>query len=114
MIIVIVLIAATWFMLIPRTEAGAQATVEIYIDGELIEQLPLCEDSSFHVNGNYTNTVTISGGEVSITASDCPGGDCLHSGAIDSPGRSIVCLPNRVEVRINGAPAKDEVDFVVG
>ena len=112
--IVIILIAVTWLLLLPRSDAGAQSMVEIYRDGELIMQLPLSTDASFTVSGDFSNTVTISGGAVSITESDCPGGDCLHSGSIDSPGRSIVCLPNRVEVRINGAPTSDEVDFVVG
>ncbi|MBQ8917117.1 MAG: NusG domain II-containing protein, partial [Oscillospiraceae bacterium] len=46
-----------------------------------------------------------------IAQSTCPGEDCVHSGWISSPGRSVVCLPNRVEIRITGS---SEVDFVVG
>ena len=50
--------------------------------------------------------------EAAFTESDCPGRDCVHSGSIGSTGRSIVCLPNRVEIRVISAEA--DVDFVVG
>ena len=56
-------------------------------------------------------TVVIRDGRAAILESDCPGGDCIHSGWISQPGRSIVCLPNRVELRIAG---QGDVDFVVG
>jgi len=46
-----------------------------------------------------------------IAESTCPGNDCVHSGKIHSAGRSIVCLPNRVEIRITG---ESDVDYVVG
>ena len=49
---------------------------------------------------------------IAITGSDCPGEDCVHSGWIKASGRSIVCLPNKVEIRIVGQ--SDDVDFVVG
>ena len=67
---------------------------------------------SFEVTGKYTNLIIVENGSIAITASDCPGEDCVHSGAITAPGRSIVCLPNGVEVRVVGQSA--DVDFVVG
>ena len=88
------------------------AFVEVYQGGELIERFPLSEDREFTVTGDYVNTVTIRDGKASITHSDCPGGDCMHSGWVGASGRSIVCLPNGVEIRIVSDDA--EVDFVVG
>ena len=108
------MIACVWLLFIPRGGSEANAVVEVYRDGELIVRLPLDEDGEYTVEGKYTNKLSIKDGRVSMTWSDCPGGDCLHSGAISSVGRSIVCLPNRVEVRINGAEEAGEVDFVVG
>ena len=60
----------------------------------------------------YTNRIEIKDGKVFITESDCPGEDCVHSGWISEGGRSIVCLPNRVEIRIEGE-TESEVDFIV-
>ena len=89
-------------------ESGS--VVKIYQEGELIRELSLNTDVEFVVQGDYENVVTIRDGKAGITQSDCPGADCVHSGWIGEPGRSIVCLPNRVEIRIEGA---SEVDFVV-
>jgi len=85
-------------------------TVQVFRDGRLVRELPLDRDERFAVEGQYRNTVTVEGGRVSITDSDCPGRDCVHSGWISSAGRSVVCLPNRVEVRVTG---QSDVDFTV-
>ena len=84
--------------------------VMIYQEGKLIQELSLDHDTEFVIEGDYENVVTVKGGKAAITKSDCPGTDCVHSGWIHEAGRSIVCLPNRVELRIEGA---SEVDFVV-
>ncbi len=86
--------------------------VEIYQHGALIKVLDLSTDTTYGVDGKYANEITISGGEVAITKSDCPGEDCVHSGWIHASGRSLVCLPNGLEVRI--VAKADDVDFVVG
>ena len=86
--------------------------VEIYRGGNLLQTVSLDTDTSFEVAGKYTNVITVSDGKIAITASDCPGEDCVHSGAIAVAGRSIVCLPNGVEIRVVGASS--DVDFVVG
>ena len=85
---------------------------QIYQNGELIETLSLDEERTLALTGKYTNIITVQDGAISISSSDCPGEDCVHSGAIRSTGRSIVCLPNGVEVRVVGS--KSDVDFVVG
>ena len=96
---------------LPKRNTGAVAA-EIYQDGKLIKTLSLDEETTFEISGKYTNLVVVSNGEISFAASDCPGEDCVHSGAIRASGRSLVCLPNGVEVRVtNGA---SDVDFVVG
>lgn len=85
---------------------------QIYQSGDLIMTVPLEEDASFTITGKYTNVITVADGRIAVSASDCPGEDCVHSGAIHSSGRSIVCLPNSVEIRI--VNAQSDVDFVVG
>ena len=85
-------------------------TVQGYQDGRLIRELPLGEDTDLTVDGRYKCLISIENGYVCVSDSDCPGRDCVHSGRIHQPGRSIVCLPNRVEIRISGA---SDVDFTV-
>lgn len=108
-LIVVCLIVLSGVLFLPRGETE-NGNVEIYKAGERIYVFPLTEDRTFSVDGEYRNVISIEDGRVSIIESDCPGTDCVHTGWISSAGRSIVCLPNRVEVRITSF---DEVDFVV-
>lgn len=108
-VVLMVVLTAVGFLPKENTDP---VIAEIYKQGTLVEILPLEEDATLKVVGKYTNVITIEGGEIAITFSDCPGEDCVHSGAIHSAGRSVVCLPNAVEVRVvNGM---SDVDFVVG
>jgi len=94
------------------TSVGAEegSMLSVYQEGALIKELSLDSDVEFVIEGDYKNVITIKDGKAAITESDCPGTDCVHSGWIHEAGRSIVCLPNRVELRIEGT---SEVDFVV-
>lgn len=109
--VTLALAAAVFFLFLPRETAEA-AMAEIYLDGALIRQLPLDTPTEFEVAGDYHNTVTVRDGQIRITASDCPGEDCVHSGPISAAGRSIVCLPNRLEIRV--VSGDNDVDFAVG
>ena len=109
--LVAVLAAGLLAAFFPRSPSDSQGVVQVYQDGQLIRELSLSQDEIFQISGDYSNTVEISGGKVAIVETNCPGGDCAHSGWISTPGRSIVCLPNRVEIRVTGAA---DVDFVVG
>ena len=109
LVAVIAVVVAVCFL--PKSQNGP-VQAQVYQQGVLLKSLPLDTDISFEVTGKYTNTITVENGKIAITASDCPGEDCVHSGAIHSSGRSLVCLPNEVEVRV--VNAQSDVDFVVG
>ena len=88
-------------------------TASIYIDGKLYKEVPLSKDDKIVVESEYgKNTVVIENGAVRITDSDCPGKDC-EAGKISKSSRSLVCLPNRLTVIINGEKTKDETDVVL-
>ena len=111
-IVLVALIAVVVLIcFLPKHQTGP-VQAQIYQEGVLLKTLSLDADTSFDVIGKYTNTITVENGKIAITASDCPGEDCVHSGAIHSSGRSLVCLPNEVEVRV--VTDASDVDFVVG
>ncbi len=97
---------------LPKGTKAEQTRLQVYQDGKLIHDLPMesFEEIDLQISGDYKNIVTMREGKVAITESDCPGTDCVYTGWISEPGRSIVCLPNRVEVRLVG---NSDVDFVV-
>ena len=103
-----IILSSFVFWKVVGTEEGSR--VVVYEDGKVIREIPLTEETEFVVEGLYTNKIAVRDGKAAVIESDCPGGDCMHSGWISESGRSIVCLPNRVEVRIEG---ESDVDFVV-
>ena len=105
---VIAILVSVIFWTKVGTEEGGMLSV--YQEGTLIKEISLDSNTEFVIEGEYENVVTIRDRKAAITKSDCPGTDCVHSGWIHEAGRSIVCLPNRVELRIEGT---SEVDFVV-
>ena len=79
----------------------------------MTQEYPLnsTDEIIYTVEGDYTNTIVIKDGLVYFESASCPGTDCVHSGSISKPGRTLVCLPNLVEVRITG---NADADIVVG
>ena len=100
-----------WFLL--SFSGQTATTAQVYLDGRLIRELSLSEDGTAEIEGEYLNEITVRDGKIAVTRSTCPGEDCVHSGWISGPGRSIVCLPNRMEIRLTGGGAEPEVDAVV-
>ena len=87
-------------------------TVEIYRDGTLIEQFPMEAERTYRaVQGDAYNLVVIENGGVRVTEYSCPDGLCAKQGTISHAGEQIVCLPNRLVIRIreSGADAPDAV-----
>lgn len=109
--LVLVLALGVGALFLPEHPSSQEAVVQIYQNGALLRELPLSTQETIEISGDYHNTIVLKDGRAAITQSDCPGGDCVHSGWISQPGRSIVCLPNGLELRIVGKAA---VDFVVG
>ena len=94
-----------------RADGTGRVVARVYQEGKLVGELPLDREASLTLTGAYTNTITVRDGRVAVTYADCPGTDCVHSGWVSAAGRAVVCLPNRVEIRLTGAP---DVDAVVG
>ena len=111
--LVVFLAVLVFFGYFISNKEADNAKVQIYHNNELLQEFPLdsIEEITYTVEGVYTNIIIIRDGEVFIEYADCPGTDCVHSGSISKPGRSLVCLPNKVEVRIIGS---SDTDFVVG
>lgn len=108
----VLLLAAMVFMLFLPKKSDAAAYAEIYQDGKLIKTVSLTQEQEFTITGKYSNTITVRDGKIAVTRSDCPGEDCVSCGWLKSTGRSVVCLPNGLEIRV--VAETGDVDFAVG
>lgn len=99
-IIVIAALAVLALALIFRgASAKSGSTAAVFHNGEQTALLPLDKDGVYPFE-EYGVTVEIKDRRVRISDSDCPDKICEKTGFITSPMQSIVCLPNRISVRI--------------
>lgn len=92
---------------------GEGASVVVTRDGEVIGRYRLGEDRTVEIadaSGWVTNVLVIAGGRADMTEADCPDRLCVRQRAIHRAGESLVCLPNRVVVTVEGG--KEELDGI--
>lgn len=102
LLIVLVLVGLASAAYVAMSQTGGD-TVIIEQNGDMYGKYSLFEDATITIEGKDSkNIVTISGGEVTMSESTCKNQVCVRHGAITAAGESIICLPNRVVVRIEG------------
>ena len=114
-------------------DSSEALTAVVSVDGAEVDRFPpedLLEHPRTYTNNGCTLTVAPGidyegparnalppSGEsgLCVAASDCPTQDCVHTGIIARSGQSIVCLPARIIIRLEGGTADpDGVDAVLG
>ena len=78
--------------------------VIVYVDGSPVGEYPLSEDAGVDINGygGGSNRLVIKDGSAFVEEASCPDKLCIHQGRISKEGQELICLPNRVVVRISG------------
>lgn len=96
MIFVILVIILTFFAAYLFKNQGEYAL--IISDGKEYMKIPLDKNISVSVKGK--NTVTVEDSEVYVSYADCPDKLCMKQGKIGNNGGVIVCLPNKMTIKI--------------
>ena len=122
-VIALAVVTALLFYL-PKTGGGDQLTLVITVGGQEQSRTPVTQlpDGPVRIEGRGSYTLTLSPSysdlpfspewSVRVSDSDCPGQDCVHTGAISRAGQSIVCLPAQVVISI--VSTSSDVDAVLG
>jgi len=92
---------------------GGALRVVVRADGAELERFPLGETARRYTNNGVTLTVTATAEGVRVSQADCPTHDCVRTGTITRAGQSIVCLPARLVVTLEGALGAD-YDAIAG
>lgn len=88
---------------------SGDAKVMIKVDGNIYGEYELSADQTIDIDG--MNTLVIRDGQADMQDADCPDKLCVHQKAISRDGESIICLPNKVVVTIEGGE-ESELDAV--
>ena len=82
----------------------------VKIDGIEVGRYPLDKDAEYTLN-NGTNILKIKDGQAYLIYANCPDKTCVKTGKIKYVGESIICLPNKISITIQG-DASGGVDLV--
>ena len=94
-LVVIVLVALTIAFAL-RSDADE---ADVYVDGNLVYKLDLNKAATVEVLDGRVQ-IKIENGKAYIAKSDCRNQLCVHAQAIGKEGGVIVCLPNKVVVKV--------------
>ncbi|MDR3364525.1 MAG: NusG domain II-containing protein [Clostridiales Family XIII bacterium] len=106
-------VSAVAFLIVNHYGGGGNAGryAEIYVENKPAGTIDLREDRLVEVeNADGYNLLEVKDGSIRMLEADCLSQTCVNTGAKSEGGSMIVCLPNRVVVKIVGAP--EGVDIV--
>ncbi len=88
--------------------------IVVCVDGEEVASYSMDINQNLQIIGvnGGTNELVIEDGEAYLLDASCPDLLCVHQGRIKYQGETIVCLPNRVVIKVIGGE-EAEVDTVV-
>ena len=85
---------------------GAGAWAVVSVEGVETARYPLSEDRTVTLgDGRDWNLLRIAGGRAAVTEASCGDLTCVDTGPIWREGETIVCLPHRLMVSIEGGAA---------
>ncbi len=111
---VIFLISVLCFLLVSLTGRPGRWVV-VRVNGIETGRYPLEDDRELLLTcAAGENLLLIQDGQASIINADCPDGLCTRQRPISRAGESIICLPHRLVVSIDGSSAEESgVDALV-
>lgn len=97
-VFLIIGIAALLYMNLNK-KAGDKVLVTV--NGQVYKELSLNKDAQLEIVGDFGNNILeIKDGYADITSATCNDGICVHSNKISNNNETIVCLPNKVIVKV--------------
>lgn len=87
----------------------------IYSDNQLVREYVLTDDVKDEVkieSETGYNILHIEDGQIWIHDASCPDKICISQGKISNDGEIIVCLPNKMLIKIVDYNDEDEIDFI--
>ena len=105
-VIILLVVMATVVYFMNKDEVK----VVITLDGNIYGEYALDDDRIININD--ANIVEIKDGEVRMKEAVCPNRFCVSTGYIHTSNRSIVCLPHKLVITIEGKDDRD-VDVII-
>ena len=92
-----------------RKHYSHEKRVIIYKQSEIKKEAELNQNQIITID---EMEIHIDQGKTWVSRSDCPHQICVHTGKIEMPSQTIVCVPNRVLVEITGRSLNETYNAV--
>lgn len=115
LIILLVMVAVLGYFMRDYLVPSQGNSLVIEVDGQFYQRVSLQENSHYpiHLPGERFMELVVEEGRAWVSEETvvCPDRICVKTGKISRPGESIVCLPNKVIIYIEGT-SQDEIDGI--
>ncbi len=102
-ILILVLITASVLLFVLKDNGKDGKLLKVRVNGSEICTLSLDEDTEYEIQGFISkNILIIENGRARMKEAGCPDKLCVKQGEISKSGESIICLPNRIIVSVEG------------
>lgn len=102
-VVLFLIFGVSYFIVDYISRSKASTTAEIYQNSKLVKVVDISKEDTFTISnddGSY-NTIQVNGsGEIGIVEASCPDKTCVHTGFTRTPSKPIICLPNKLEIKI--------------
>lgn len=113
-LIIIISVCSILYMTISTgSQLYMQKKVIIELDGKLYKEILIDEETSLIIDieeNHIKNKIHIENNKVFMEESNCNNQICVKQGYIEKSNQMIVCLPNKISVRIEGID--NEIDVI--
>jgi len=106
MILIALLIAI--MLLISHNAPYRSTEAEVYVQGKAYMKIDLSKDATYNIANHMI--VEVLDEKIRAQESDCPEKLCVKQGWISSPEVPIVCLPNKILIKIVGKLSDEAMD----
>ena len=114
LIFIILIVIAVTFGINQLINAKDGEKIEIYVDNKLYKTYDIDDEDEIKIESNEGYTVVkIHDHGVEIDEASCPDKVCVHEGFITKPSESIVCLPNKVHIKIVSNQDYEEEEDII-
>ena len=104
-IIALALLCALALYLVSQlTLGGEMSSVVVLLDGEEVLRRPLVVSDSYTIaqEDGSVNVIRVEDGVVFMQEANCRDGLCIRQGKMKNGAKTIVCLPHKVVVKMDG------------
>ena len=111
LILIVAFLAITSLMVLNMTDSKLNKKAFIYYEDDIILTLDLNKNGNYEVDGyNGKVKLIVSNGKIKVDSEKSPLHLCSKQGFISKSYETIVCLPNKIIIKIEN---NDDIDTIV-